>query len=75
MERIKSIRHGNVWINVFKARDGSLVVTFRKTYRNRHGQWEKSPFYNVKRGDVIDLMDCIDDFHQFEDELKKGVRV
>ena len=65
MEKIESIRKGNIWLNVFKTDDGHILVTVNKTYRNKNGQWEQTAFLNPRRGDIHDLMDAIEEFRQF----------
>ena len=64
MEKIKGIRKGNIWLNVFKTDDGQILATVNKTYRNKSGQWGQTPFLNPRRGDMRDLMDAIEEFHQ-----------
>jgi len=66
MEKIESIRKGNIWLNVFKTDDGQILATINKTYRDKNGQWEQTAFLNPRRGDIYDLMDAIEEFRQFE---------
>ncbi len=66
MEKIESIRKGNIWLNVFKTDDGQILVTVNKTYRGKNGKWEQTAFLNPRRGDIRDLMDAIEEFRQLE---------
>lgn len=66
MEKIESIRKGSIWLNVFKTVDGKILVTINKTYINKGGEWDRTRFMNPRRGDILDLMDCLINFHEFE---------
>ena len=72
MEKIESIRKGNIWLNVFKTDDGQILATVNKTYRNKNGQWDQTPFLNPRRGDIQDLMDTLLAYHEFEKIIKAG---
>jgi hypothetical protein len=66
MEKVESIRKGNIWLNVFKTDDGQILATVNKTYRDKNGQWGRTPFLNPRRGDIRDLVDAVEEFRQFE---------
>jgi len=66
MEKIKTLRKGSIWLNVFKTDDGQLVLTINKTYMKRNGEWDQTPFLNSRRGDTRDLMDALFEFHEIE---------
>ena len=66
MEKLESIRKGNIWLNVFKTDDGQILATVNKTYRDKNGQWGRTPFLNPRQGDIRDLVDAVEEFHQFE---------
>ena len=72
MEKIESIRKGNIWLNVFKTDDGQILATVNKTYRNKNGQWDQTPFLNPRRGDTQDLVDALQEFHELEKMAKAG---
>lgn len=72
MEKIESIRKGNIWLNVFKADKGEILVTINKTYRDKDGEWNQTAFLNPRRGDIKDVMDALTEFHEFEKILKEG---
>ena len=59
MKKIKSIRKGNVWLNVFQTDDDEILVTLNKTYRNQKGEWKKTNFLNPRRGDLYDVLDIL----------------
>ena len=69
MEKIESIRKGNIWLNVFKTDDGQLFVTVNKTYY-KNGEWHQTAFLNTRRGDIEDLNDCLDEFNKFRKSFK-----
>ena len=64
MEKIQSIRKGSIWMNIFLADDGQLLVTVKKTYF-KDGEWQQTQFLRERRGDIEDLRDCLFDFHEF----------
>ena len=70
MEKIHSIRKGSIWLNVFKTDDSQILTTVNKTYKNKDGEWGQTPFLNPKRGDIDDLLDAFQEFHEFEKMLK-----
>jgi len=72
MEKIESIRKGNIWLNVFRTDDGQILTTVNKTYRDKNGQWEQTAFLNPRRGDIHDLVDAIEEFRQFEKVINPG---
>jgi len=74
MEKIESIRKGNVWLNVFQTEDGDLAVTINKSYPSRDG-WKQTGFLNPGKGDITNLMNALEAFHEFEKmsaNLRKG---
>ena len=72
MEKIQSIRKGSIWLNVFKTDESQILTTVNKTYRNKDGQWKRTPFLNPRRGDIHDLMDALAEFHEFEKMIEAG---
>ena len=72
MEKIQSIRKGSIWLNVFKTDDSRILTTVNKSYKNKDGQWEQTPFLNPRRGDIHNLMDAIQEFHEFEKIIEAG---
>ena len=65
-ERIQSTRKGSIWLNVSKAEDGQIVATINKTW----SEWNQRSFPYSRRGDILDLMDALYEFHEFEKMLK-----
>lgn len=70
MEKIESIRKGSIWLNVFRTDDGRLLLTINKSYVNKDGEWNQTPFLNPRRGDLHDVVDCVTAFHEFEKIVK-----
>jgi hypothetical protein len=72
MEKIERIRKGNIWLNVFKTDDGQILATVKKTYLDKNGQWQQTPFLNPRRGDIRNLVDAVEEFRQFEKMVNAG---
>jgi hypothetical protein len=72
MEKINSIRKGNIWLNILKTDDSQILTTVNKTYLNKDGKWDQTPFLNPRRGDIRDLMDALLEFHEFEKGINAG---
>ena len=70
MEKLKGIRKGRIWLNVFKTDDREIIVTVNKTYMDKDGKWNHTPFLNPRRGDIEDLRDCVFEFHEFAKAFK-----
>ena len=70
MEKIHSARKGSIWLNVFKTDDKQLLITVSKSFLNKDGEWEWTPFLNPGQGDIHDLMDVLLEFHEFEKMLE-----
>jgi hypothetical protein len=72
MEKLETIRKGQIWLTVFKTEDEDLIVTMQRTYRDRDGRLKFTPFLNASRGDIRDVNDCLSRFHEFEREYYYG---
>jgi len=48
-----------------------MLTTVRKTYKNKD-EWDQTPFLNPRLGDIRDLMDALQEFHEFEKMIKPG---
>jgi hypothetical protein len=72
MEKVQSIRKGNIWLNVFRAENGQILATVNKTYRGKNGHWERTSFLNPRQGDIRDLVDAVGDFREFEKMWNAG---
>ena len=70
MEKIHSTTRGNIWLNVFKTDDNQILITVSKSFLNKDGQWERTPFLNPSRGDIRDLADALLEFSEFEKMIK-----
>ena len=70
--QVESFRKGNIWLNVFKTDNGQILATVNKTYRDKNGQWGRTPFLNPRQGDIRDLVDAVEAFRQFEKMLNAG---
>ncbi len=66
MEKIHRIRKGSIWLNILKTEGGQILCTVNKTYLTKDGNWDQTPFLNPRRGDIHDLMDAVQEFHEFE---------
>ncbi len=72
MEKIQSIRKGQIWLNVFRSEDGELAVTIRKSYPAGNGGWKQTPFLRPERRDLKDLMGALAEFQEFEKALENA---
>ena len=66
MKKIHSIRKGRIWLNVIRTDGDNILVTINKTYMRKKGLWERTRFLNPRRGDILNLMDCLTEFHELE---------
>jgi hypothetical protein len=71
MEKVRSIRKGNIWLNVLMTKDGQILATVNKSYRDKNGQWGQTHFLNPSQGDIGDLVDALEEFRQFE-KMRNG---
>ena len=62
MEKIKSIRKGRIWLNVYKDRNGELALTIQKTFPSREGGWRRTQFLVPKYNDLTDLLKALNEF-------------
>ena len=70
MEKIKSFRKGRIWLNVFKANDGKLALTIRKSFPAQDGGWKHTSFLRPHYNDLEDLVQVLTDFVENKDSLQ-----
>ena len=51
MEKLDSIRKGQIWLTVFRTDDGEIVITFCKSYLTTQG-WKQTNFLKPEAGDT-----------------------
>ncbi len=73
MEKVTSIRKGNIWLNVLMTEDGQILATVNKSYRDKNGQWGRTHFLNPSQGDIRNLVDALGEFHEFE-KIRNGAQ-
>ena len=71
MEKIKSIRKGQIWLTVYKTDDGELAITINKSYPTTTG-WKKTNFLRPDDGDINRLYKALREFSSLQAEIKKG---
>ena len=69
MEKLDSIRKGRIWLTVFRADDGELVITFCKSYMTGQG-WKQTNFLKPEAGDVKRLLEALQEFHRMQETYK-----
>ena len=51
MEKLDSIRKGQIWLTVFRTDDGEIAITFCKSYPTTQG-WKNTNFFRPEAGDI-----------------------
>jgi hypothetical protein len=69
MEKLDSIRKGQIWLTVFRTDDGELVITFCKSYPTTKG-WKQTNFLRPDAGDVKRLLEALQEFHKMQETYK-----
>lgn len=72
MEKIQSFRKGRIWLNVYRADDGELALTIKKSFPSRAGGWKKTDFLKPRYNDLMDLVMVLTEFME-ADEANKSV--
>ena len=63
MEKLDSIRMGQIWLTVFKTDNGEIVITFCKSYPTTQG-WKTTNFLRPEAGDVKKLSAALQIFQE-----------
>jgi hypothetical protein len=71
MEKLDSIRKGQIWLTVFRTDDGELVITFCKSYPTTQG-WRQTNFLRPEAGDIKNLLEALQEFHKLKDAYSRG---
>ena len=69
MEKLDSIRKGQIWLTVFRADDGEIVFTLCKSYPTSQG-WKRTNFLRPDAGDVKRLLEVLQEFHRMQETYK-----
>lgn len=69
MQKIKSIRKGRVWLNVYRAADGELTVTIQKSYPAKEGGYRQTQFLRPEENDLRNIAFLLTAFSEFQSEL------
>lgn len=57
MKKLTSLRKGNIWINVFKDKNGEIAITIQKSFPGRDGSWRRTSFLRPGYGDLSALLE------------------
>ena len=71
MEKIESIRKGQIWITVFRTDDGEVAITICKSYPTTQG-WKTTNFLRPEDGDINKLYKALREFSKLQAEIRKG---
>jgi hypothetical protein len=62
-----------MWLNVFRAPNGELILTIKKSYPAADGKWKHTDLINPDRGDLADLDYLLAMFSAFRAESEERV--
>ena len=65
MEKTKTIRHKNIWINVFSTPEGGQSLGIRRSYPSNEG-WKYSNFLRPDEGDLDHLMQALVEYMEWK---------
>ena len=72
MDKIMSFRKGRVWLNVFRAADGELVVTIQKSYPAKEGGYRQTQLLRPEENDLRNVALLLSEFYEFQSELAQA---
>ena len=70
MQKLKSIRKGQIWINVLKTDDDQTAITICKSYPTTEG-WKQTNFLRAETGDIKNLLQGLKEFHEEQKSYEK----
>ncbi len=71
MEKLDSIRKGQIWLTVFRTNDGEIAITLCKSYPTTQG-WKQTNFLRPEAGDIKKLLEALQEFHKLQEAYNKG---
>ena len=71
MEKLDSIRKGQIWLTVFRTDDGEIAITLCKSYPTTQG-WIQTNFLRPEAGDIKKLLEALHEFHKLKDAYSRG---
>jgi hypothetical protein len=71
MEKLDSIRKGQIWLTVFRTNDGEIAITLCKSYPTTQG-WKQTNFLRPEAGDIKKLLEALQEFHKLQETYNKG---
>ena len=71
MEKLDSIRKGQIWLTVFRTDDGETAITICKSYLTTQG-WKTTNFLRPESGDIKKLYEALHEFEQLQQAYNKG---
>lgn len=70
MEKLDSIRKGQIWLTVFRTDDGEIAITFCKSYPTTQG-WKKTNFLRPEAGDIKKLLEALQEFNKLQEAYSR----
>ena len=71
MEKLDSIRKGQIWLTVFRTDDGEIAITFCKSYLTTQG-WKQTNFLRPEAGDIKKLLEALQEFNKLQEAYSRG---
>jgi hypothetical protein len=71
MEKLNSIRKGQIWLTVFKTDDGEIAITICKSYPTTRG-WKQTNFLRPETGDIKKLLEALHEFNKLYEAYSRG---
>jgi hypothetical protein len=71
MEKLDSIRKGQIWLTVFRTDDGEIAITLCKSYPTTQG-WKQTNFLRPEADDIKRLLEALQEFHRMQDAYNRG---
>jgi hypothetical protein len=71
MEKLDSIRKGQIWLSVFRTDDGEIAITICKSYPTTAG-WKQTNFLRPEGGDIKKLLEALQEFNRLQEAYSKG---
>ena len=72
MEKLDSIRKGQIWLTVFRTDDGEIVITFCKSYPTANG-WKITDFVRPEAGDKKRILKALQEYYSKARGIQGGI--
>jgi hypothetical protein len=72
MEKLVSIRKGQIWLTAYRTDDGETAVTISKSYPTTKG-WKKTNFLRPESGDIKRVYEVLQEFCKLQERYTGGI--